>query len=1120
MSVTTIITLKVITDFFTKNKNSCKRKPVVLMFAIVLFFNATLFAQHCGYDHSALIGVRPVDSNNKIIAGLRITFIENGKPLLVSKYIYKKNKYISSYKDTAEFWRNPPPNKYVNHNIREEEKRHFIQAGTDYIIITNSKGREEKGRFIKIEDIDGPGNGGYFSPKIVYVKPAQIQGLCGYPDERKFIADYLPLIVSLDLYIDRSTFIDTKTLNGYTFIYDKSPLAPCAECKGCYCQLFTVIAPDSSILFNRLFTFQEQEDKVSQQIDSFQVGDYNFDGVPDFRFFNGYNKFNQFYLYTPKEKTYKHEPLLSQLINPYFDFENKSVIGFIFGNKPHIDGSKLYKGDSYVNTYKLSGVYLAEVMIVSKFWYNPWNSYFPPLDTSNSHRDKADTAYYSYINGELKRKESTILYTTNKTSGDFKFELALMHHHAKTSSELDRYTHEIKVKRLSNNKLIYSSSFEVKKARNENRSHYADSIEIADYNFDGYTDFRVFNADCKLIYMVFDKDSNTFVQEPLLNKFDDIEFNFQTKNFIGDLIVFEKKDKNLHGMYPNNEQLKLQSRFYVFGDGLQYAKEFYKKYNHTKDGLRAEEKINYYKYVKYQLIPISESEYNKQEKEYASNEIVYTKSPFKFVLEKNTPGVELPAEKGYYANKILVYHLKDNKLIYSIVAVGNSLKEAGGCADSIQIADFNFDDYPDFRICNNSVAGKSTYYIYHKKRNTFIIEKTLTELNGLIFDFVNKTAKGSTDRKEFMGYPWNSPYQYYMETLQFEDKELENLTVITTTYGAGSHVTSKSKYINQKRMYDGDSLAIKIQKKNWLTKIVGPFKFEMEFNPEEYKPSSEKGSYVKVLNIYEKERRVGHFEMHGNYLKEVPHWLDSLEIADYNFDGFPDIRMYNSHFANGRYIYLLYNTEPDVKQFYEDTYFSLLIESEFIPQEKIMKGKIVEPTQTIFFFLKGDTLTRTTQDKDLSKPPLIEESIYKNGNRKTLRAAYSKLEQELKKEYGDYNFDGHEDFRQQSKISPYYWDVFIYNPKKETFVKDTLLSKFENFDYNKFEKKLTGYYRIKLDGTTRQTNYYQWSFTENNMVLYQTQVCYSKFPGSESYRCTISKLVDGKWIEVEQFGAE
>jgi len=881
---------------------------------ITLLFSFSVNAQHCSYDHRALIGVRVVDANNQLVKGLRILMLdEKGNPLMVNKHVYKNNKYISSYLDMAEFWQNPSPTQTEHLRIREENKRHFIQASEDYILLTTNLGRAEKGRYIKIEDIDGTNNGGKFNTKIVYVKPEHIQGLCGYPNEKQFIETYRPLVVTLSPFTDRSKFVTTKKMNGFTFIYDKAPLAPCPECKDCYCESLIVLGTDSIVLYNKVYT-HTRDSENNEHWDNFEVEDYNFDSFPDFRF-----------LQKDKQKAY---------------------------------------------------------------------------------------------------------------------------------------------------------------------------------------------------YFVYDKYRKTFVEEPLLNGFDKIEFNFKSKYFIGDKLEFYAINGNSLNLVKTNENLNFQSRMYVSGTDNKYAKEFYTKYLHTKDGLRAENKTNYYSYKNYTLTPINQATYQQYETTLVNNEIIYHVDPFKFVLEKNCKEIELPATKGNYANRISIYQANSTKQIFSMVAVGNKLKQLSGCADSLQIADFNFDGYPDFRICNNSVSGKHTYYIYHKKRNTFNIEKTLTELNNLTFDFEHKIAKGNTDRKEFLGYPWESPYQYYMETLQFEGKALEDLTVSTTTYGSGTAVTAKAKYINQKRIYAGDSLAVKIQNNNLLIKTAGGFRFELEFNPEEYKPSGEKGSYVKILNIYDKERRIGHYEMHGNYLKEVPHWLDSLEIADYNFDDFPDIRMYNSHFNNGRYVYFLYNPQPDTRQFYEDTYFSLLRESEFIPNQKIMKGKILEPNQTIFFFLKNDTLTLTKQDNDLSKPPFIEECIYKNGNKKTLRTAYGKLEPELKKEYGDYNFDGHEDFRQQSKKSPYYWDVFIYNPKKESFEKDTLLSKFDVLEYNKTDKKLQGYFRVKSDETTWHTFYYQWSFPENKMILYQENVCVSKYPMSESQHCTVSKLVDGKWIIIETFGAE
>ena len=610
-------------------------------------------------------------------------------------------------------------------------------------------------------------------------------------------------------------------------------------------------------------------------------------------------------------------------------------------------------------------------------------------------------------------------------------------------------------------------------------------IEVGDYNFDGKKDYREHKLNNleEWNYFIY-KDSITgFVLDSVMSKLNITKFNLEKKTF-----QVENSKK------INSEYSTIDSYEFILGKATLVS---------NKPSIDASKKDT----VKEEEVKITSIK-------------LYTVLGFKFALEKNTPGISIPTEKGFYANKINVYKQKENKLIHSMVAVGNKLKESEGCSDSLQIADYNFDGYPDFRICNNSVAGKHFYYIYHQKRDTFIIEKTLSELIGLNFNFENKTANGFTEKKEFMRKSKSNTNHFYMESLTFEGAALENLTVTTTIYGTSATVSEKCKYIHQKRIYEGDTMALKLQRKKRLIKKAGSFSFEIEFNPEDVQCSGEKGSYVKVLTIFKGDRRVGYFEMHGNYLNEVPHWLDSMEIADYNFDGYSDIRMYKSIIDNGSYSYLLFNTDKEVQRFYDDGLFSAAIETEFVPNQKILKGKVVEANLTRYFFLKKDTLTITIQSNDLSKPPFVEECIYKNGERKGIRSAYGTLEPELKKEYGDYNFDGNEDFRLQSKKSPHGWDVFIYNTKKKSFIRDTLLSKFEYFDYNKLDRKLQGYYTLRTDGTTRATYYYRWSFADQKMVLYQEKVCYSKFYGAESYRCIIMNLVNGKWIQTEQFGAE
>ncbi len=140
-------------------------------------------------------------------------------------------------------------------------------------------------------------------------------------------------------------------------------------------------------------------------------------------------------------------------------------------------------------------------------------------------------------------------------------------------------------------------------------------------------------------------------------------------------------------------------------------------------------------------------------------------------------------------------------------------------------------------------------------------------------------------------------------------------------------------------------------KHQFLRKSAGEFSFEVTFNPKDYKTQGFPGSYVKILQIYRRERLAGQYEFHGNYLKEVPHWLDSLEIADYNFDGYPDTRMYNSMSGKHQYTYLIFHPEKDKQVYYQDTYFSQMEDAKFYPKQKILKGTIRSATQIVQVFL-------------------------------------------------------------------------------------------------------------------------------------------------------------------------
>lgn len=618
--------------------------------------------------------------------------------------------------------------------------------------------------------------------------------------------------------------------------------------------------------------------------------------------------------------------------------------------------------------------------------------------------------------------------------------------------------------------------------KNPRRINYL-RIELGDFNFDGNKDYREhkLNQPDEWNYFIYKDSILGFVFDTLLSQLNIVKFNDDNKTFV--VQSDQSSSKKLTTYFFDNGKAT------IFNDKSQ---------------------------------PISKSNEDPKyrEKILDTSKHIYSVQPFQFTLERNYSEVQLPDIEGFYANKISVYNDKTKALIFSTITLSNYLKETPGCSDTLQISDFNFDGFPDFRICNYSVQGKHTYYIYHPLKQTFIIEKNLSVLINLSFDFQNKIANGYSVKKKVEPKSMFPAQQFYTEQLCFEGIGLQNLTITTVKEPNNLVSNSKCQYINQKRIYEGDTIGLKLLNKKPLLRKVNQFEFKLIFNPEESKPYDEKGAYVRHLIIFYKDKEFGPYEFHGNYFREINYWQDSLEIADFNFDGYPDIRFYNSLENNGTYYYLIFNPTYGIEQFYIESLFSGLLESEFNPKFKILKGRIEEPSQTIYFYLKNDTLTLSKQDHDLNKPPFIEESIYKYGERKIIRSAYNQLEVNRKMEFGDYNFDGFNDFRQQSDISPYFWDVFIYNPQKNAYEKDNFLSTMAGFEYNQLNKSLLCYSRKKLGETTWETRYYKWSFVDQKMIFYKEILCYSKSPNSESNQCYIKELINGKWLEMVHFGAE
>lgn len=913
--------------FISLNKIGLK---TLLMYVIFQLLNTSFKAQHCQYCNTDLVAICPVSSiDQKLINGLRIFLVdENGiqYPWL-SSILDVNPKDNTTISERMLFWQND-----LTKSENKNNKKHFSFAGNHYIFnpFWNQKSTDKI--YVKIEDIDGRRNGGDFCSMVVPISLLQQKKLCGYGYDYYKTDDYAPLKLTLYPKNKRDSTKVIKQSGNFRFEFDKSPLTNCPECHGCECKLIEVYNGIEQKIFEHVFIGNSLSYN-EENLDSIQVADYNFDSYPDFRLFNGHNKFNTYYIYNPGINKFEEHPILSALILIQFDYKTKTAKGSRINTKPFNEKSNLSGGGSYNNVFIFTGENLKDVMVLSYPYLNTWNGYSKKEDSLVS-TTPADTSYYIYNNKTLYLREYKNLYTSTKELGGFKFLLERNYYFSKNHPQYGKYVRTITVKSIGNEKILFSNTEEITKHRIDNKNYYTDSLNVADFNFDEFPDFRYYNESNKYHYKVYDTNKNSFVDEPFLNSLNEIEFNFKQKYLIGDILVFDHKDKNLSGMYPNNTYLKSQSRFHAFGTGMKNVKEYYKEYRYTKDGTSAKEDVRYFHYSAYKLNPIKEEVYKIEEAKINTNIKTIIRNPFIFELNNN-PNVNIPSEKGAYAQRVKISNLKKSKLLFEIIVYGNKLNQPECYWDSNQVADYNFDGYPDFRICNGGKPGTHTYYFYSKKKDSFLKSKKLSDVYNLKFDFINKTAMGNIIHE----YDDMGRHETVMK-ITFKEKDLksEEISELATDpipdlnklkfvpkKDSALIVTPKVDTLNNKKP---EKLFIK-QWKNYQFKLI--------FNPQNIKPSPVYGSYVKVLEVKDlkKDSLIYSRVMRGDKYKEKAICTDSLLIDDYNFDGYPDYKTCNDY-EGKRFDYHLYDSKKN--NFVKDNLLSGLINVQLFPDSFKLVG--------------------------------------------------------------------------------------------------------------------------------------------------------------------------------------
>lgn len=180
------------------------KKQVIIV--ILILFGYSLKAQHCGYCGAGIIVLNIKAKNGeKVIPNLQITVLDSlGNTIMKEQRIDEKQLDLPLY-----FWQNIPRIKYGE--LDNEYPPHFGGerfwfAKDNYVLEINMLDFENKKLQVKIEDIDGNKNDGYFESQIVDLGLQDLYHLCTYHSDwtsfenegRNFIKDFKPVEIKLN----------------------------------------------------------------------------------------------------------------------------------------------------------------------------------------------------------------------------------------------------------------------------------------------------------------------------------------------------------------------------------------------------------------------------------------------------------------------------------------------------------------------------------------------------------------------------------------------------------------------------------------------------------------------------------------------------------------------------------------------------------------------------------------------------------------------------------------------------------------------------------------------------------------------------------------------------------
>jgi hypothetical protein len=340
-------------------------------------------------------------------------------------------------------------------------------------------------------------------------------------------------------------------------------------------------------------------------------------------------------------------------------------------------------------------------------------------------------------------------------------------------------------------------------------------LEINDYNFDGFTDFRILT-----------KKTTTLVERTMgitdyIHDYDYYMFDASTNKFYRHLlsslrhVKIDPNEKMVTGtLYDNLNQSSARPKptsfhYKLCGTALKYCTisassypephKFYGNFNST-----------------YHILEGQDLREVRLEDTLITTPIIKYDGAFKFVKIKQMypPKIDLEKDPNItYRNIYRIYNVTNGQLLAEIIGEYEWL--FGTHSDSIYTEDCNFDGYPDLVIKDEQMKTYTSIHFYNAERQKFYENPDIKQLENLAIDFERKTITGKNTTQAFVRNKYGQlrePKKKIWREYEFVGPSLKYVQIQTFTFTSKRGEKVKTNYY----IYDYHSLK-PIRKKEFLS---------------------------------------------------------------------------------------------------------------------------------------------------------------------------------------------------------------------------------------------------------------------------------------------------------------